>query len=369
MSRLFTRRLWAMIVKETWAILRDPKSRAILVMPPLVQLFVFSFATTLDVKNVDIGVYDRSHGAAAMDLIQRIDGSPNFRRIVPIRSQAEMREVIENQTVIAVLVIADDFDRKVAVRSPAEVGIVLDGRRSNAAQIVSGYLSQIVAATGSVPRVNDVAGGTVVTHWFNPSLSFFWFTLPSLIAVIVSVSGVALTSQSIARERELGTFDQLLVSPLRPREILIGKTIPPMLIGTLNGTLFLIIAPLLFGVPFTGSLLLFFLSLEVYLLALVGLGLFVSAISMTQQQAFLGSFVLTVPILLLSGYASPIENMPDWLQVATYANPARFFLVIVQGLFLKAMPAAAVFQQLWPLGLIALVTLSAAAWLFRARME
>ena len=142
-----------------------------------------------------------------------------------------------------------------------------------------------------------------------------------------------------------------------------------MLIGTLNGTLFLIIAPLLFGVPFTGSLLLFFLSLEVYLLALVGLGLFVSAISMTQQQAFLGSFVLTVPILLLSGYASPIENMPDWLQVATYANPARFFLVIVQGLFLKAMPAAAVFQQLWPLGLIALVTLTAAAWLFRARME
>jgi len=369
MNQLFSRRLLAMIVKETWAILRDPKSRFILVLPPLVQLFIFSFATTLDVKNVDIAVFDKSHGPAAVDLVHRINGSPNFRKLIAVRSERQLRDVIENQNAIAALVIGQDYDRDIAARRPAQVGVILDGRRSNAAQIVSGYLSQIIAATGASSRVSDTSGGAVVTNWFNPSLSFFWFTLPSLIAVIVSISGVALTSQSIARERELGTFDQLLVSPLRPYEILIGKTIPPMMIGTLNGTLFLIIAPLVFGVPFTGSLLLFYLSLEVYLISLVGLGLLVSALSMTQQQAFLGSFVVTVPILLLSGYASPIENMPDWLQIVTYLNPARFFLVIVQGLFLKAMPAPAVFHQLWPLVLIAVLTLSSAAWLFRARME
>jgi len=173
----------------------------------------------------------------------------------------------------------------------------------------------------------------------------------------------------VARERELGTFDQLMVSPLRVHEILMGKMVPPMIIGSFNATVYLVLAQLIFGVPFTGSVLLFYLSLETYLLALIGMGMFVSAASRTQQQAFLGSFLVTTPLILLSGYASPIENMPDWMQVITYANPARYFLVIVQGQFLKAMPAGIVFQQLWPMAIIACVTLSAAAWLFRARME
>lgn len=363
------RRQLAMIVKETWALLRDPKSRIILILPPLLQLFIFTFATTLDVRNVNVGIYDRSGGVASVDLVQRIAGSPNFKTITPIRSEPELREMIDRQKVIAAIVIDEQFDRDVAAGRPARIGVVLDGRRSNAAQIVAAYIGQIAATVGTDARVTDETGGAVVTNWFNPSLDFIWFTLPSLIAIIVSVSGLSITSQSIARERELGTFDQLMVSPLRVPEILIGKMIPPMVVGTVNGTIYLIVAPLLFGVPFTGSLLLFYLSLVVYMLSLVGVGLFVSALSMTQQQAFLGSFVATVPIILLSGYASPIENMPAWMQPITYINPARYFLIIDQGLFLKAMPASAVFDQLWPLALIAIATLSAAAWLFRARME
>lgn len=362
-------RLLAMIVKEAWALLRDPKSRVILVLPPLLQLFIFTFATTLDVRNVSVGIYDRSDGSASADLIQRIAGSPNFKTIVPIRSESDLRQSIDRQRVIAAIVIDERFDRDVAARRPASIGVVLDGRRSNAAQIVAAYIGQIAATVDTEARVTDQSGGAIVTNWFNPSLNFIWFTLPSLIAIIVSVSGLSITSQSIARERELGTFDQLMVSPLRVPEILVGKMIPPMAVGLINGTIYLIVAPLLFGVPFTGSLLLFYLSLIVYMLALVGVGLFVSSLSMTQQQAFLGSFVATVPIILLSGYASPIENMPGWMQPVTYLNPARYFLVIDQGLFLKAMPASAVFNQLWPLALIAIATLSAAAWLFRARME
>lgn len=376
------RRLRAMIVKEIWAVLRDPKSRLVLVIPPLLQLFIFTFSTTLEVRNVNIGILDRSGGAQSTELVSRIAGSPNFREIRRLNSPRELADAIDRQQVIAAVVIDADFDRDVAAHRPASIGVVLDGRRSNAAQIVSGYLGQIAGSVGADLATSmrgngsagdgaggDVTGGSVVTNWYNPSLDYIWFTLPSLVAIITSVAGLSITSQTVARERELGTFDQLMVSPLRVHEILIGKMVPPLLVGIFNGTLYLIVAPLVFGVPFTGSLILFYIALVFYMLALIGVGMLVSAASATQQQAFLGSFLVTTPLILLSGYASPIDNMPGWLQIVTYANPARYFLVIVQGLFLKAMPAADVFGQLWPLTIIACLTLGAAAWLFRARME
>jgi len=362
------RRLKATIVKEIWSLLRDPKARIVLVLPPLIQLFIFTFATTLDVRNVDIAILDRSSGVHSTELVQRIAGSPNFRGIRYLRSSAELHEAIDNQEVIAALVIEEGFDRALERHQPAQVGVVLDGRRSNAAQIVAGYLSRIAAGmdAGAVLRMQ---GGAQVTHWFNPTLDFIWFTLPALIVIIVSIAGLAITSQTVSREREMGTFDQLLVSPLRVHEILIGKIVPPFLVGSFNGILYLVVAQVVFGIPYTGSLLLFFPALTLYLLALIGVGLFVSSLSMTQQQSFLGSFVATVPLIILSGYASPIENMPGWLQTVTYLDPARYFLVIVQGLFLKGMPASDVLHQLWPLVLIAIATLSASAWLFRSRME
>ncbi|MGE5722019.1 MAG: ABC transporter permease [Sphingomonadales bacterium] len=365
------RRLRAMIVKEIWAVLRDPKARFVLIVPPIVQLFVFTFASTLEVKNVDIGVLDRSGGAASVELVQRIAGSPNVHEVVRLGSAGELRKAIDDQKVIAALVIEQDFDRDVAAHRPATAGLVLDGRRSNSAQILAGYLQQIAGGLGAElrPRTTAASGASQVINWFNPALDYIWFNLPSLVAIITSVAGLAVTSQSIARERELGTFDQLMVSPLRVHEILIGKMIPPLLIGLFNGTLYLVVAQLLFGVPFTGSLLLFYVSLILYMMALIGVGMLVSAASQTQQQAFLGSFLATTPLMLLSGFSSPIDNMPGWLQVITYANPARYFLIISQGLFLKAMPAPAVFHQMWPMAVIACVTLSAAAWLFRARME
>ena len=363
-------RLRAIIVKETWALLRDPKGRLILVIPPLLQLFIFTYATTLDVKNVTVGILDRSSGVHSAELVSRIAGSPNFRELKRLSSADELRRAIDDQQVIAALVIDQDFDRALTRHQTATVGLVLDGRRSNAAQIVAAYLGQIAGSVGAgLQPAQSGSGGVAVTNWYNPSLDYIWFTLPSLVAIIVSVAGLSITSQSVARERELGTFDQLMVSPLRVHEILIGKIIPPIGVGLLNGSIYLIVAPLGFGVPFAGSLLLFYVSLVTYMLALVGVGMLVSAASQTQQQAFLGSFLATVPLILLSGYASPIDNMPGWLQTITYANPARYFLVIVQGLFLKAMPARAVFEQLWPLVLIACVTLGAAARLFRARME
>lgn len=181
--------------------------------------------------------------------------------------------------------------------------------------------------------------------------------------------GLTVTGLSVARERELGTFDQLLVSPLQPVEILIGKTIPGIFIGLIEGSIIVAAAVWIFKIPFTGSIFLLYLSMFVFVLAIIGVGLFVSSLSKTQQQAILGSFVFMVPAVTLSGYATPIENMPEWLQYATLINPLRYYLVIAKGLFLKDMPASIVFDNIWPMLLIALFNLTCAAWFFRRRLE
>jgi ABC-2 type transport system permease protein len=209
----------------------------------------------------------------------------------------------------------------------------------------------------------------VVRNWFNPNLEYVWYTVPSLVAVISLLIGLIVTALSVARERELGTFDQMMVSPLRTHEILIGKMTPPLLIGLAHATLYILVAIFIFGVPLRGSLFLLYPSLVVYLAAVIGIGLFISSLSTTQQQAILGAFLFGAPAILLSGFATPIENMPDWLQPLTMINPLRHFLVVVKGVFLKGLPAGEVFLNTVPLVLIALATLTAAAWLFRRRME
>ena len=366
-------RLKALIVKELLAVLRDPRGRVILIVPPLIQLLVFSYAVTLEVKNIDVAVLNRDGGAASIELIHRLDGAPSFRRIVAVTNPAELRQAIDLQRVLVAIQIGPEFSRDIAAGRSAELQVILDGRRSNAAQIVSGYVTQIVTglAADIGPRHRPLAAVATVAprNWFNPNLDFVWYTVPNLIAVIALLIGLIVTALSIARERELGTFDQLMVSPLRTHEILLGKLLPPLMIGLVHITLYVLAAIFIFDVPLRGSLLLLYASALFYLAALVGLGLFISALSATQQQAILGAFLFMVPATLLSGFATPIENMPDWLQPVTLIDPLRYFLVIVKGVFLKSLPFDEVVANTWPLFLIAIATLSAAAWLFRRRME
>lgn len=366
-------RLKALIVKELLAVLRDPKSRAILVGPPIVQLLVFSYAATLEVRNVDIMVLNRDSGHWGQELVERIDASPTFRKVAFTTNPAEVRDAIDRQKVIAAVEIGPDFSRNIEAGTSADVQTILDGRRSNASQIVAGYLTQIIATLAAeTPAGARAASGSVATiprNWFNSNLTFQWFMVPNLIASIALLIGLIVTALSIARERELGTFDQLMVSPLRVHEILIGKLLPPMMIGLFHITVYILAAIFVFGVPLRGSLLLLYGSSFFYLASVAGLGLFISALSMTQQQAILGAFLFMVPAMLLSGFATPIENMPDWLQPVTIVNPLRYFLIIVKGVFLKDIPLSEVVRQTMPLCLIAVVTLSAAAWLFRRRLE
>jgi ABC-2 type transport system permease protein len=363
-------RILAMIVKELWAVLRDPRGRVMLIGPPLLQLILFSAAATLEVKNITIGVWNRDGGPASVEFINQLAGSGNIRRIVSITSEDALRSGIDDQKLIAVVIFDERFSRDVAAGRPATILAIFDGRRSNAAQIVAGYLGTVAATTGASIRPTSVQSGrSIVTNWFNPNLDYLWFIMPSLVVTICSLSALSITVQSVARERELGTFDQLMVSPLRLHEILIGKMTPPFLIGLFNATIYLIVIPLFYGVPFTGSLLLFYLAASASLLAIIGVGMAVSSIARTQQQAFLGMFLVTVPMTLLSGFAAPVDNMPSWLRLIAELNPQKHFLVISEGLFLKGMPASAVLAELWPLLPIAAVTLAASTILFRSRME
>jgi ABC-2 type transport system permease protein len=365
--------LFALIVKELLVILRDPRSRAILIGPPLIQLVIFAFAATLEVRNVDLVVLNRDEGAAGRELIARIEGSPTFHSVRAVHGPMELRLAVDHQTALLGIEIGPTFSRDMLLGRPANVQLILDGRRSNAAQIVDSYIGQIVNTyiadenvrlhrPTPMPRV-------VARNWFNPNLDAQWATVPGLIGIIALLMGLIVTALSVAREREQGTFDQLMVAPLRAHEILLGKMIPPMLIVFTHITLYVLATVFVFGVPLRGSLLLLYGSAFFFILAVVGVGLFISALSMTQQQAILGAFFFMSPAIMLSGFATPIENMPGWLQPVTLVNPLRYFLVIVRGVFLKAIPFEQVVEQTVPMILIAAVTLTTAAWLFRKRME
>jgi ABC-2 type transport system permease protein len=375
-------RILALVTKELLAVLRDPRSRMVLIGPPIIQLLLQSFAVTLDVSNVDLAVLDRDGGRWSSELVQRVAASPRFRSVFAVAGEDALARAINLRDASVALSIPADFSRNVEAGRRAPVQLLLDGRRSNSAQIVAGYLERIVAGLGhdllarapsggaaAPPTVAATADAVVVRHWFNPNLDYIWFTVPSLIAVISLLIGLVVTALSVARERELGTFDQLMVSPLRTHEILLGKMLPPMLIGLVHVTMYVLVTVFVFGVPLRGSPVLLYAHLGVYVVAIVGVGLFLSSLASTQQQAILGAFLFGSPAILLSGFATPIENMPAWLQPLTAADPLRYALVVVRGVFLKDLPALEVARQTWPLLLIATVTLTSAAWLFRRRLE
>jgi ABC-2 type transport system permease protein len=367
------RRIYFLIVKEFLAVWRDPRSRMILIVPPIVQLLVFAFAMTQEVKDVRMAVLNRDLGAPSRELIARFAGSPYFASVRPLAGDAAARTTLDAADAILVLVIGEDFSRDLAASRPAQVQILLDGRRSNAAQIVEGYAEQIVDQYNQ-DRLAESAGPhptsvLVSRAWFNPDLISRWSTVPALIGALTMLLGMVVTALSVARERELGTFEQLLVSPLRPFEILLGKAVPAFLIGIGEASAILAIAVWGLGVPFIGSPWLLYAGMSVYLTAVIGVGLFISSLVSTQQQAILGAFTFFAPALLLSGFVSPVENMPGWMQPLTLIDPMRYFTVISRGVFLKAMPLSEVADNIWPMALIAVFTQLAAAWQFGRRLR
>ena len=265
------------------------------------------------------------------------------------------------------------FSRSLEKGQEATVQLILDGRRSNTAQILAGYASAIIqqfnndfTAIRGIPQQNTVL---VIRNWFNPNLLFYWYNIPCLSGILTMLVVLLVTALSVARERELGTFEQLLVSPATPFEIMIGKAVPAVIIGMIEGTVIITVGIFLFKIPFTGSLLLFYCSLFVFIIAIVGVGVFISSLCHTQQQAVLGSFTFMSPSVLLSGFSSPIENMPHWLQPITYLIPLKYHIINAKGVFLKDLPPHIVFNNIWPMALIATFTLTIASWNFSRKLQ
>lgn len=364
-------RIAGLFAKEIEIVLRDPRSRFVVIVPPIVQLFVFGYAATFDVVELDTVLLDEDRTVVSRELAHRFDASRAFRITESVRTERDLREAISSGRVRAGLRIGQTFGDRIERDGGATVQLLFDGRNSNTALVALGYARRIVEAFDREMRLDDDVGSrllrVVPRAWFNPTLRSRWFFVPGIVVLLSLVVTLVLTALSVAREREEGTFDQLLVTPLRPIEILAGKALSAASIGLAEAFFTVLVARFWFGVPYVGQVGWLFATLALWLLSAVGAGLFLSSLARTQQQAVLFAFLFLVPTILLSGFGTPVENMPDWLQRATLANPMRHCLVVVRGLFLADPPADVLAPHLGVMATVAVASLTAATWLFRAR--
>ena len=365
-------RMLALTRKELLAILKDPRSRVLLFVPPIMQCLIFGYAATFDLSSVSYALMDQDHSAAAHELVARLDGSGVFHRVANLTGEGEIARIIDNRGALLVLRIAPDFERRLQAGESAPVQVIADGRNSNTAGVAMGYVNAVVsdfnvdwrAARGDPPPAIQ----PTLRAWYNPNLETRWNMIPALIATLTMMQTVMLTALSVAREREQGTFDQLLVTPLRPGEIIVGKAAPSMIVGLVQATNVLLVAQLWFHIPFQGSFLVLYTGLILFLLAAVGLGLFVSSIAQTMQQAMLYTMLVMMPFILLSGLTTPISSMPLVLQDFTLINPLRWAIDIAHRVYLEGVGLDRLLPDLAPLAAIGLVTLTGSSWMFQRRI-
>jgi len=340
------KRVRFLFVKELIQVLRDKRLRITLIFPPIFQLIVFGYAANLDVKHINTAVRDLDQSVESRELITRFGSSKYFDIISYPQTPKEIEALIKKGDVILSIEIPSDFSKKLKKGNTAIVQIILDGTESNTAMIALGYVGRILSeysTTIMIKRLNrqgmvgfEEAGVELEQRiWFNPNAESRLFYVPGVIASIAFLIPIILTAQAIVREREIGTLEQIMVTPIRSWELMLGKTLPFAMIGLADAIMIALIGVFWFEVPLRGNPLILLLGNVLFLMSSVGIGLFISTISSTQQQAQISTFFFMMPAFILSGFAFPLENMPEWLQTITYANPLRYFLIIIRGVFLK----------------------------------
>lgn len=364
------RRVLHLIRKELIELRQDPRLFGIVIVAPILQLTVLGYAATTDVKEVPIVVVDADRSTASRELLSRFDASDNFSIVEIVGSTADIDDWLERGRAWMALSIPAGYGTAIARGETATIQVVADGTDSNstnvalgyARSLVAGYAEELLAGRGG-GRVPERLISAEVRVWFNPDLESRDFMIPGIVALLLLVITTNLSAMAIVREKELGTLEQLNVTPLARWELIVGKLLPYALIGMLDVVLVLVVAIYWFEVPMRGSLGLLFAMSGVYLLTTLGLGLFVSTISATQQQAMMTTtFFFLTPMIYLSGFIFPIENMPAWIQPATYLIPLRYFLVILRGIFLKGVGLETFWPQAvallaWGVGILLLATL------------
>jgi len=375
--------------KEFFQTLRDPRTRALLLGPPILQLIIFGYAVNLDVENARTAWMDMDRTPESRELLSAFEGSRYFRISETPRNDSEVRKLMDHGRVLAIVRVLPGFSRDIQRGNAASIQILVDGTNSNTAAIVSGYANQVVTAyagkvraarqgstlvapttalKGPVPSVIPVLTAQSRV-WFNPDLKSRVYFVPGVVVILIALVTIMLTAMSIVREKEIGTMEQLMVTPMRPFELILGKLLPFALAGIFEVAIVVVAALVIFRIPLRGSILLLFGCSVLYLLSTLGVGLFISTISRTQQQAMMSSFFFFLPALLLSGFAFPIRNMPDPVQYLTYLNPLRYFMQIVRGLFLKGVGVESLWQEIAALAIFGAAILGLSALRFQKTLD
>lgn len=348
-------RVRELVRKEFIQLFRDRKNRQLLITAPLIQLILFGYVVTTDVRDIRVGLMDQCHTSESRQLIDAIDGNRTFRILHHLADPEELDALLLKRRIDMGIRIPPDFSARIRKGETARIQILVDGSMSNMAAVRISYITVLLERfNGQLLRqlyplrlhYGEIDGR--IRTWYNPNLDSQYFFVPGIVAILVMLLSLLLTSMAIVREKEAGTMEQLIVTPLKPTELILGKTIPFILIAQGQMIMVILFAIFWFQIPMVGSVPLLFAATCIFLLSTLGIGLFISTVSRTQQQAMMTNFFFILPFIMLSGFVFPISNMPLVVQWLTYLNPLRHFLVIIRGIFLKGTG----FDVLWPQFLI-----------------
>ncbi len=369
-------RIREFVRKEFIQLFRDKRNRPLLIIAPLVQLIVFGYVVTTDVRNIRIGFLDQSITRESRMLIDALHANTTFRIINYSQNPQDLEELLLTRKIDLAVKVGPDFSSKIRKGQTAGIQIIADGSMSNMASVRIAYASFVINGFNQhlieelYPQ--KIVYGKIDTRirtWYNPNLYSHNFYVPSIVAFLIMLTTLLFTSMAVIKEREAGTMEQLIVTPIRPSELILGKTIPYVLIALAQMAWVSLFAIFWFSIPFNGSVLLIFIGALLFIMSTLGLGLFISTISTTQQQAMMTTFFFILPLFMLSGFVFPIENMPSGIQWLTYLNPLRYFLVIIRGIFLKGVGLKILWPQFVVLMLLGAIVFAGSIKRFRKRLD
>jgi ABC-2 type transport system permease protein len=371
-------RILGLMIKELLVLLRDKRSRAVLLVPPIVQTIVFGYAASFHLEHIRLAIYDEDRSALSREMTARFSGSPQIDMVGALTHAGQIEPLLVEREVLAVVRIPQGFSRDLNADRTARLQVILDGRNSNTALLARRYLLAIGeqfaidyrTATDWRHRTGFMETGIQVQtrDWFNENLESKWYIVPGVIGILTLTIVLLVTALTVSRELEQGTLDLLRMMPFRTFEIFAGKALPGFVVGLFEATLMAAIAAFWFEVPFRGNLLTLYIGIMVFVAGVIGIGLIIAALATTLQQSVIGAFLFIVPAMLLSGFVTPIANMSGPVRDLTMINPLRHFIALARGIFLEGQPLSMAGAELWPLALIAAASLMVAYLLFRWRV-
>ena len=374
-------RLKQMLIKEFIQVFRDKRTRFVLIAPPIIQMLVFGYAATFEIHHVPTVVLDLDHSQESRELISRFTSSPYFDVQRQLTDYRQLGDLIDQGQATVGLEINAGFAQNLRKGQTAPLQVIVDATNSNTALIASGYITQIALGFAqdyqkdriyriSPQMLEEIPSVQLEPRpWYNPDLRSRWFFVPGVIGSLTLVLVVVLTAFAVVREREIGTLEQIMVTPIRPAEFILGKTLPSFLIGLFDVSLIGTVGTLWFQVPFRGQILVLFAGAVLFLLCMLGVGLLISTVSSTQQQAMVTAFFFIMPAITFSGFGFPISTMPQWLQYLTYLSPLRYFLVVLRGTYLKGVGMEILWPQMLAMAVLGISLLMVAVLRFHKALD